>query len=123
MTTHTAEAPFRTSSSRGAGALAHPALSTAAAIIGCILVAVAIGLLLIALTSGGQAATQFHHIGHATAAGAAGTVSTRADQAVTAKVAAASTNTRPWRETLRGRAFGAGRAPASALLRPSVARQ
>jgi len=125
MTTHTVDPRFMPTTSRPAPmTLRHPALGAAAPIIGCVLVAVLLGLALMALTSGGPAVTVHHQIGHAAAVGTSGTASAGTAEAATAKVAAAdSPNVRPWRERLRGRALGAGKAPASALLRPSVAQQ
>jgi hypothetical protein len=117
MTTHTADRSFTTSASRGTEALAHPSLSTAATIIGCILVAVAIGLLLIALTSNGQATTVQHQIGHAATVLTTGNASAGTAHTAAKVAAAQAISVRPWRETLRGRALGAGRTPAAALAR------
>ncbi len=123
MTIHTADRPFTTSAGRGREALAHPSLSTAATIIGCILVAVAIGLLLIALTSGGQATTVQHQIGHAAVVVTNGTASAGTAQTAAQVAAAHAVSVRPGRETLRGPALGAGRTPATALPQPRVAQQ
>ena len=76
MTTHTIDPRFMPTAPRQAAAtLHHPALATAAAIVGCVLVAVLIGLVLTALISGGQPVTVQHQIGHAAAVGVSGTVS------------------------------------------------
>ena len=125
MTTHTVDTRFMPTNRRQAAAtLRHPSLATAATIVGCVLVAVLIGLALIALSSGGPTVTVQHQIGHAAAVGPSGSASAGTAPAAGAKVATAqSPNVRPWRERLRGRALGAGKAPASALLRPSVAQQ
>lgn len=124
MTAHTVDPRFMSTARKRGPATLHPALATAASIVGCVLVAVLIGLALTALISSGPAATVHHQIGHAAVVGATGSVSAGTAQGATAKVAAASkTNVRPWRETLHGRALGAGKAPAAALLPPSLAQQ
>jgi hypothetical protein len=120
MTTHTVDRRFMPTTSRPAPAtLRRPALGAAAPIVRCALAAVLLGLALIALISGGPAVTVQYRIGHAAVVGTSGAPSAGAAQAATAKVAAVcSTIVHPWRERLHGRALGAGKAPASALLRP-----
>lgn len=113
MTAHTVDPRFIPAAREQGPATPRPALATAASIVGCVLVAVLIGLALTALISSGPAVTVHHQIGHAAAVGATGTVSAGTAQGATAKVAASTTNVRPWRETLHGRALGAGRAPAA----------
>jgi hypothetical protein len=118
MTTHTVGTRYiPTTPKQGAATLRHPALATAAAIVGCVLVAVLVGLALIALTSGGPPVTVHHQIGHGAIVVASATTTT-VHAAPQSKVAAANDGgVRAWRGTLHGRTLGAGRIPAAALLR------
>ena len=109
MTTHTADTYLRP---RGGGLAAREpdrALSTPALLIAAALAIVLIGALLILATP--SSTTVSRHVGHGT--------SVERSVAPPATVASAGVSTRG-REMLQARRLGAGKAPASALLRPTV---
>ena len=110
MTTHTVDTYVRPRGGRlAARAKPDRALSTPALLIAAALAIVLIGALLILATP--SSTTVSRHVGHGT--------SVERSVAPPATVASAGVSTRG-REMLQARRLGAGKAPASALLRPTV---
>jgi hypothetical protein len=100
-----------------------------AGIAAAIAVGLVILLVVIAFLATAPATTSsVRHIGHGAISATTGDTGSAGVQvvsngAVPRPSASGTQPTRAWRETLRGRALGAGRAPASALLRPTATGQ
>ena len=116
MSTYSIHRPFAHHHARAADSAARQ--TTVTVVIAVCLVAAIIALALLA--TGSISTAQVRHIGHgAVAVTSGGATVVAASTTLPTPTASGTVPTRSWRETLHGRALAVGKAPVSAIARPT----